>query len=208
MYEVLNKYLFQHKSISIPGLGSLVLETIPAVSDFANRQLLPVQLKFRLNKYADEPDSSFFSYIAGKKNITDFEAIRQYTEFAAGLCQQLKSGAEVAWKTVGVFTREASGEIAFTPYDPLYELFPAVHASRVVRANAKHAVLVGDKEKTNLEMTGYLQQETQVEKAPWWLVALILGAIGASILFFHFYRHQFKWGVTGNQQPVNAAGPR
>ncbi|HMC86988.1 MAG TPA: hypothetical protein VKI61_15780, partial [Chitinophagaceae bacterium] len=78
MYEVLNRYLFQHKSISIPGLGSLVAETIPAVSDFANKRLLPVQFKFRFDKYYDAPDRDFFAYLAQKKNIPDFEAIRWY----------------------------------------------------------------------------------------------------------------------------------
>lgn len=69
MYDILNKYLFQHKSISIPGLGSLVAETIPAVADFANKQLLPVQLKFRFDKYFDVPDKNFFLYLAQKKTL-------------------------------------------------------------------------------------------------------------------------------------------
>ena len=70
MYDVLNKYLFQHKSISIPGLGSLVAETIPAVSDFANKQLLPVQVKFRFDKYFDAPDKDFFTYLSLKKRYS------------------------------------------------------------------------------------------------------------------------------------------
>ncbi|MBC7902831.1 MAG: hypothetical protein H7Y27_05385, partial [Gemmatimonadaceae bacterium] len=91
MFDILNKYLFQHKSISIPGLGSLVAETVPAVTDFANRQVMPVQLKFRFNKYFDAPDRDFFAYLSQQKNIPDFEAIKCYNEFAWELRNKIRT---------------------------------------------------------------------------------------------------------------------
>jgi len=202
MYGDLNKYLFQHKSISIPGLGSLVAETIPAVSDFANKQLLPVQLKFRFDKYFDLPDRDFFTYLSHKKNIPDFEAIKWYNEFAADLRNKIRSEEEAVWEGVGVFKKDFGGEVVFEPDAPKYELYPPVKAERIIRADARHSILVGDKEKTNYEMTELLNDEVHVEKESWWIYALILAAIGLSILFFHLYRNNMRWGVTGNQQKV------
>lgn len=202
MYEVLNRYLFQHKSISIPGLGSLVAETIPAVSDFANKQLLPVQLKFRFDKYSDAPDREFFNYLSQASAVPDFEAIRWYNEFATALRNKIRQGEEAVWQGVGVFKKDFGGEIVFEPAAPPFEFYPPVKAERIVRADARHSILVGDKEKTNYEMTELLNDDVYVEKESWWIYALILAAIGLSVLFFHLYSHHFKWGVTGNQQKV------
>ena len=202
MYGDLNKYLFQHKSISIPGLGSLVAETIPAVSDFANKQLLPVQLKFRFDKYFDLPDRDFFTYLAHKKNIPDFEAIKWYNEFAAALRNKIRTEEEAVWDGVGVFRQDFGGEVVFVPNAAQFELYPAVKAERIIRADAKHSILVGDKEKTNYEMTELLGDETYVEKESWWIYALILAAICLSVLFFHLYSNNMRWGVTGNQQKI------
>ncbi|MFT3936218.1 MAG: hypothetical protein QM726_21495 [Chitinophagaceae bacterium] len=200
MYAELNRYLFQHKSISIPGLGSLVAETIPAVSDFANKQLLPVQYKFRFDKYFDSPDRDFFNYLAEKKHIQDFEAIKWYNEFAADLRNEIRTKEEAVWDGVGVFKKDFGGEIVFEPFAQRYEMYRAVRAERIIRADATHSILVGDKEKTNYEMSELLN-EVYVEKESWWIYALILAAIGLSVLFFHLYSNS-HWGTTGNQQKI------
>ncbi len=208
MYEVLNKYLYQHKSISIPGLGSLVAETIPAVSDFANKQLLPVQYKFRFDKYSDAPDRGFFVYLSMKNNIPDFEAIKIYNEFAFDLRNRIPSNEGAVWQGIGVFKKDFGGEIVFEPYASPYEFYAPVKAERIIRSDATHSILVGDKEKTNYEMTELLSDGTYVEKESWWIYALILAAIGLSILFFHLYSNNMKWGVTGNRQNINVTIPK
>jgi hypothetical protein len=208
MYEVLNRYLFQHKSISIPGLGSLVAETIPAVSDFANKRLLPVQFKFRFDKYYDSPDRDFFAYLAKKKNIPDFEAIRWYNEFALDLRNKIRSEEGAVWDGIGVFKKDFGGDVVFEAYPREFELYPAVNAIRIIRSDAKHSILVGDKEKTNYEMTELLGDNVYIEKASWWIYALILAAIGLIVLFFHIYRNNFKWGFSGNQQRIEVTTPK
>jgi len=202
MYDVLNKYLVQHKSISIPGLGSIVAETIPAVSDFANKQLLPVQEKYRYDKYFDAPDREFFVYLSQQKNIADFEAIKWYNEFAFDLRNKIRMGEEVAWEGTGIFKKEPGGEIVFEPYASEFEIYPPVPAERVIRSDARHSILVGDVEKTNYEMSELLSDEVHVEKESWWIFALILAAIGLCVLFYHLYKNDTHWGFTGNQQPV------
>jgi hypothetical protein len=46
-----------------------------------------------------------------------------------------------------------------------------------------------------------------VEKESWWLYALLLAALGLLVLFFHLYRSELKWGVTGSQQGVELISP-
>jgi hypothetical protein len=207
MYEVLNKYLVQHKSISIPGLGALVAETVPAMTDFANRRILPMQIKFRFDKYFDAPDREFFAYLALQKNIADFEAIKWYNEFAYELRSRIRLEHRAEWEGVGVFKSEAGGDVVFESFPAPFECFPNVTAERVIRPDARHSILVGDQEKTNYEMSELLSDEVHKEKGSWWIYAIIIAAITLLVLFFHFYNSDFKWGSSGNQQTVGTEAP-
>lgn len=186
MLEVLNGYLIQHKSISIPGLGTIYLERMPAMNDFTNRQVHPPSYRFRFDKYFDAPDKDFFHFLAANKNIPEYEAIKQYNEFAYDLRNRIRQEERFEWPEVGVLTKDG-GEIHFESTTPLTYLQP-VTAERVIRQDAQHAILVGDKETTTQDMSELLSEGTFVERESWWIYALILFAIGVVILFFHFFR--------------------
>lgn len=209
-HEVLNKYLAQHKSISIPGLGALVAENVPAITDFVNRQIHPVQRKLRFDKYFDAPDRDFYNYLAHQQNIPDFEAIRWYNEFAYQLRNQIRTDGSATWKGIGLFTRESNGEISFEQFRSAYELFPTIAAERVVRTSVNHSILVGDKEKTTEEMTEYFNEDKKapaalpVSEITWKKFAWVLAALAALVLIFHFSRNGIKWGISGNRKSVSA----
>jgi hypothetical protein len=209
-HEILNKYLAQHKSISIPGLGALVAENVPAIADFVNKQIHPVQRKWRFDKYFDAPDRDFYNYLAHQQNIPDFEAIRWYNEFAYDLRNRIRTDGSATWKGIGNFKREPNGEISFEQLRPAYELYPAIAAERVVRSSVNHQILVGDKEKTAQEMTEYFndEKETSVTTAEfrlnWKKFALLLAALALLILVFHLSRNGFRWGNLGNRKSVSA----
>jgi hypothetical protein len=187
MIEILNGYLIQHKSISIPGLGTIYVERLPAMNDFTNRQIQPPSYKFRFDKYFDAPDKDFFNFLATNKNIPEYEAIKQYNEFAYELRNSIRHHEKFNWPDVGVLSQDLGGEIHFESADPGSCMAP-VAANRVIRQHAQHAILVGDQEKTNQEMTEMLSEGTFVERESWWIYALILFAIALCLLFFHFFR--------------------
>lgn len=201
MIEILNSYLILHKSISIPGLGTIYVERLPANSDFVNRQILPPGYQFRFDKYFDAPDKEFFSYLATEKHIADFEAIRIYNEWAYELRNKLKGEEPVEWKDVGRLYQDASGEVHFQPQKAEQLLLRPVAAERVVRSNAAHSMLVGDKETTTLAMSEMLTEESS-GKNPWWIYALIIAFIAGIILVYKFASDGFTPEATGNSQHV------
>ncbi|WP_315816313.1 hypothetical protein [Paraflavitalea speifideaquila] len=69
MTEALTSYLIQHKSISIPGLGTVYIERIPAQTDFINKQILPPSYHFRFDKYFDAPDKEFLRTWLSKRTL-------------------------------------------------------------------------------------------------------------------------------------------
>src|ERR1700722_13173939 len=109
MLQVLNAYLFQHRSISIPGLGTIYLETFPASVEVADRAILPPAYRFRFDKYFDAPDREFFAYLASQGKMLDYEAIKWYNEFSLDLRSRIRTQEEVLWEGVGILRKDDSG---------------------------------------------------------------------------------------------------
>ncbi len=187
MINILNSYLAQQKSISIPGLGSLYADVVPVVSDFVNHQLLPPQLKYRFDKYFDAPDKDFFLYLAGKKNITDFEAIKWYNEFAYDLRTNIRNNGNCEWPGIGTFYMDANGEVLFTPLTLSNQLLPVVSAERIIRTDAEHALLVGDKEMSNVEMNKLLHSKSRKKRRLLWLAITLPILLLGSATVYVFY---------------------
>ena len=108
MTEVLTSYLLQNKSLSIPGLGTIYIERIPAQTDFVNKRILPPGYHFRFDKYFDAPDKDFFTYLAQQKDMADYEAIKWYNEWAYELRSRLRNDNEEVWPGVCSFRKDPS----------------------------------------------------------------------------------------------------
>jgi hypothetical protein len=201
MFEVLNSYLFQHKSISIPGLGTIFLERLPANTDVGNRNFLPSLYYFRFDKYLDAPDKDFFSFLAAEKNIPDYEAIKWYNEFSHDLRNRIKQEEKVKWDDVGFLKKDYAGNVVFesAPQNP--EFLKPVQANMVIRKDAQHHLLVGDKEITNYEMNEWLHPPDKPKPQEiWWVPALLLAIAILVVLLFHFSSNGWQAGSAGNQQ--------
>jgi hypothetical protein len=201
MFEILNGYLFLHKSISVPGLGTIYMESLPASMDSSTKHMLPPLYYFRFDKLVDSPDREFFTYLAGQKDIADFEAIKAYTEFSFELRDQISRDEKVQWEGVGELRRDTEGNIVFESSlgNPVF--MQPVLARKVIRPDAKHVLLVGDTERTTVEMSEWLHQDEIVaeKKDWWWAYALALGIIAIIILLFHFSSHGWHTDTMGNQ---------
>jgi len=197
MLQLLNAYLFQHRSISIPGLGTIYLETFPANADVAGRTILPPAYRFRFDKYFDAPEKEFFSFLAVQGKMLDFEAIKWYNEFSFELRNRIRNEEAVPWEGVGVLRKDGSGNILLeSATAPVFSIQP-VPAMKVNRQDAVHTLLVGDHERTSGEMNEWLQEEgTTRKRFSWWVIALVLAVIGLAILGWHFYTHGWS---TANQ---------
>ena len=203
MERLIRTYLLQKSSVSIPGLGTIYVERSPARSDFINRQLLPPSYHFRFDKYFDAPSKDFFTFLASRKNIEDYEAIKLYNEWAHSLRNIIGTDQSSTLEGIGVLKRDMSGEVVFEPENPPDTFSIAVPVQRIVRTNTKHTMLVGDREVSNVEMTDYLHDEVHKEKTSWWIYALIIAAVALTAILFHFFRGN-NASPFGNHQTIQA----
>jgi hypothetical protein len=195
MIDILNSYLILHKSISIPGLGTIYVERVPANSDFVNRQILPPGYQFRFDKYSMLLIKSSSATSPLKNILPILKPSVCITNGPYELRNQLKGEEPVEWKGIGKLHQDANGEIHFHPQKSERIPMKPVAAQRVVRNNTAHTMLVGDKETTTLAMSEMLTEVTSIKKR-WWIYALIIAVIAAAILIYRFSRDGFTPDAT------------
>jgi hypothetical protein len=202
MYTILNRYLFLHKSIPIPGLGTICMENQAATIDASTRTIHPPVYRFRFDKFFDSPDKDLFAYLSAQQKISDYEALRQYNDFAYSLRDRLNYFREAPWEGLGILKKDDMGDIHFESSILNPSFLQPVPAEKVVRTNAKHMLLVGDRERSSREMSDWFAEEPIHGNRLWWLVALIGGIAAALIIMFHFSSRGWNVESTGNQQTI------
>jgi len=191
MIPTLNSYLHQHKSLSIPGIGTIYIERTPARSDFTNKQILPPGFHYRFDRFYDTPDKQFFSFLARKKNVADYEAMQWYNDWAYETSARLKTDSIIFWDGVGAIKREDSGDVVFEPLAPIETFLLPVTATRIIRSDTTHTMIVGDKHLTNHQMSGYLSDNDKQpnQKTPWAIYALAVGLLLIIVFFLYLARN-------------------
>ncbi|HET7003321.1 MAG TPA: hypothetical protein VFI33_18490 [Puia sp.] len=202
MYTILNRYLFLHKSIPIPGLGTICMESQAATIDASTRTIHPPVYRFRFDKFSDSPEKDLFAYLSAQQKISDYEALRQYNDFAYSLRDRLNYFREAPWEGLGILKKDDMGDIHFESSILNPSFLQPVPAEKVVRTNAKHMLLVGDHERSSREMSDWFAEEPIHGNRLWWLVALVGGIAAALIIMIHFSSRGWNVESTGNQQTI------
>ncbi|HLA52496.1 MAG TPA: hypothetical protein VK618_04295 [Flavitalea sp.] len=188
MIQLVAEYLTQKKSFSLPGIGTIYIERVPAQSDFVNRQLLPPFYHYRFDRHFDSPDREFFIFLGARKGLEEQEAIRQYNEWTEQLRESLSSRKTSKLEGIGVLKKEAGGELRFEATNHPRSFDIKVHAERLIRSNASHHMLVGDRETTTVVMNDLLHDEHAVRERAWWIyVLVIIALVAVAALVYFFY---------------------
>jgi nucleoid DNA-binding protein len=172
--------LFQKKTCRLPGIGTLSLKNHPAVSNVAAAIIK-----------APEPFISFSPANENDKNV-----FNEFTALSELIKNDIEEKGNVTLRGVGDFIKRENGAIDFAP-SYIHPLFmPDVTATRVIRQNAEHAILVGDKETTSTKMSGYFVDAEESEtpaKDRWWIWAIVLVAIGLAVVGIYLFQNGFNF---------------
>jgi nucleoid DNA-binding protein len=199
MFSLLNKYLVQQHSLALPGIGTFSFTNKPAESDFSNKQFLPPTQGIAFTAEKDTPARNLFTYISRQLGISEWEAVKSVNDFAYDLNARLRAGQSVKWEGVGSLTKENDGHLQFTPAMEQGGFFQPVVAEKVIREHAQHSMLVGDQERTNTQMAELLGEEAPARRSRWWILALILGLAGLTILLLHLAQNGWTLKALQNQ---------
>ena len=104
---------------------------------------------------------------------------------------------------MGELKKDVEGNIAFESKLETPFFWEPVPAKQVIRPDAQHVILVGDRERTNVEMNEWLQQPfILTKKKSWWIYALILSILALGVLLFHFVNNGWRLDALRNQEKL------
>ena len=190
MYTAVKKFLALHHHLSLPGIGSFTVETIPAQINIANRSILPSNEKINFSNEILPSEKKFYSFLSEELSVDETQAQRSFIHFVDDLKSDLLDKKEILFKGIGKLIQPAD-EIIFKA-DELPVYYPELTAERIIRKNTTHTVRVGEDERSSTEMhTHHLQtKEKIINGEKWWIPALILAIIGiAAIVGYYMVLH-------------------
>jgi hypothetical protein len=194
---LLTKYLLHYKRVSIPGIGSFVIEPQPAELNFIDRLIHPpyYRILFDDNGLVDEDLVTFI----GSSNNLDVASARQQLESFGNTLKRKVQEAPFTWNGIGKL--EYTNGVIFHPEKIETGLQP-VAANKIIRDNVQHTVLVGDQE----VQSGYTEPfvtDTVARKPRRLLVfGWILLSLAVLFIGYHFYKYRFTLHSTGLQTKV------
>jgi hypothetical protein len=203
MQDSLYEFLLLNKKLSLPGIGTISLCQTPAQLDFTNKQFIAPASFFTIDPRNDKPSKKLFDWLSSSLGITEWEAIKSVNDFSVDLKKKLSEFGEVSWKKVGVIRRNNNGDLKLDPDNILLESESPVTAEKVIRVKAEHTVLVGEKEKTSVEMEEYLTG-SPAKKNYTWLIAVILTALAVMFIGWYFSEKGFSTSSAGNQSVIKS----
>jgi hypothetical protein len=187
MYAELYRYFILHKKLSVPGIGTFLLERKPAESDFLNRQVKAPVYSIAFANSFDSAPRKFFTWLGNALNISDRDAVIRFNDFAFDMKKQVGEGATINWNGIGSLSKGLAGEIKFTADKVMPGEKPVV-AEKIIREKAEHMVRVGEDQKTSAEMTEILNKPAAA-RSFWWVYALAVGIL--ALMFIGWYLSQY-----------------
>ena len=205
MFQLLTQYFLQVNRLHVPGIGTFVLEPQNAVNDFSSQTVQApgwhtVFTPVAEGAVADNATNNvgLFDWLADKLKVSKEDAILRYDEFSGGLKADLDNDKTVTWAGLGSL-RKVDKNIVFNQEDTTGSPFSDVAAKKVLRENANHNVLVGEKETTTDQMRAQLAEEKPrggISKK----IAWVLFFIALALLAWYFIQNGCNLKNTGNQQ--------
>ena len=188
-------YLLQKRYCTLPGVGQLLyMEETQAIPQ-ADKIMFSRSQNIVLKQYDSEDYKTFFKSL----KACAIEAQSNVELEMGSYCDRilsLKLDETLGLLTVGHFYRDAAGSVAFEA-DAAFKQITTLHANRIVRADARHQMLVGDTA-TNTESMAAYYNNAPVNKKSWWWVAAIVIALAAAGLVAAYFFAGFSNGAFGN----------
>jgi hypothetical protein len=204
MLGLFYQYLIHHQRIVLPGLGAVLVQRKPAVSDFVDHLFLPPSYTFQLDQSHTNPSPDFFKWVSVKLNIAEEEAAMQVNEYVAELKREINAGKEISWDGVGIIRRGLDSGIELETINKEMLFEKEVYGEKVIHQDSSHTILVGDEERNSADMSDIIGLP-QPRKFTRIHAALIVGIL--ALIFIIIYMTSNGW-APGSASNKNKIAPK
>ncbi|MCE3281449.1 MAG: hypothetical protein K0Q66_186 [Chitinophagaceae bacterium] len=179
MLDSLYRYLFLKEQVSIPGVGSLRVQKQQAVFDTGSGMLKPPISSIVFEQGTALTDKHFYYFLAQQTGLSEVDAVRRFQDLAYQLRKDIQNNDHVELSGLGVFRRNATGNVVFEQDVQPDVYFPPFEVS----SRQKQSIEAPEEENHGIEV----YEETPVTKKDrWWIWAVALTAIAIAAVVYHY----------------------
>jgi hypothetical protein len=203
MQNTLYEFLVLNKKLSLPGIGTISLKQNSSQLDFTNRQFTAPAYYFTLESKDDKPSKKLFEWLSSSLGITEWDAIKSVNDFSHSVKSRISETGEMTWENIGVIKRDNAGNLKLDSSIISIKNEQPVIAEKVIREKAEHTVLVGEKEKSAVEMEEYFAERSS-KRNYGWIIAVILTVLAIMFIGWHFSEKGFIPASAGNTSVIRS----
>jgi hypothetical protein len=203
MQDTLYEFLIINKKLSLPGIGTIRLKQNSSRLDFTNKELNSPSFYFVLDHDNDTPSKKLFEWLSSSKGISEWDAIKSVNDFSFALKNSISQTGEANWEGVGILKRDENGSLKLDPGTITLQTEQPVHAEKVIREKFEHTVLVGEREKSSVEMAEYFAGDAP-KKNYAWIIAVVLTILSVMFIGWYFSQKGFNPSSAGNRSVIKS----
>ena len=203
MQNTLYEFLVLNKKLSLPGIGTIRLKQNSSQLDFTNKQFTAPSYYFTLDPKDDQPSKKLFEWLSSSLGITEWDAIRSINDFSLSLKNKISGAGEITWDNIGVIKRDVAGNLKLNSNTLALLHEQPVAAEKVIREKAEHTVLVGEQERSAIEMEEYLADHSS-KRNYGWIVAVVLTVLAVMFIGWYFSEKGFIPSSAGNTSVIRS----
>lgn len=196
-------YLHRYGNIPLLGLGNLSFQNESAKLSFPDRKIYPsVQnIMFSNNSLSE---IHLLNWLSKELRIDPATASELYKDWVFRFQNQLKIRKNILWKGIGnlTFTDESGDLVIHKDKDYALQLSEGIHAERVIRSGNTHTLLVGEAEKSSVEMEEALQQKQRARRKGWPYLILLFFVLASVSIWLIIQYYPESWARKGNNIPI------
>ena len=142
MQQYLYKYLLLNQKLSIPALGSFVIEHQSAYFNEATGLLFPRRPVIEFYPAADAaPDKAFFDFLCMEMRVEEQIAISAFQAFSSKFSSDIAQHQFTDIPGIGKVKKEMNGHIIFLPASNLIDILPPLRFAEKVTPYKQPAII-------------------------------------------------------------------
>ena len=203
MQNTLYEFLVLNKKLSLPGIGTVSVNQNSSQLDFTNKQFTPPSFYFTLDSQSDKPSKKLFEWLSSSLGISEWDAIKSVNDFSQSMKSRITEAGEMSWENIGVIKRDIAGNLKLVSNTLTLKSAQPVIAEKVIREKAEHTVLVGEQERSAVEMEEYFADHASKRNYAW-IIAVVLTVLAIMFIGWYFSEKGFVPSSAGNTSAIKS----
>jgi len=193
MFELFYKYLILNNQASLPGIGSFLVEQIPASMDFENKKLIPPSQKISLNNTENvEEVLSFQSFLNQELNIDNNQSWQKLTAFTENIQTQILSNGSLELPNIGKLAKNINGGFTLNTSNSAdnKQALTDLWINKSQAANTNFMDVYSDTMPTIIRRDNFVENNNvfinKESEDYWWVWAIVLAIMGLGALLYYY----------------------